>query len=136
MRIMTRSLARRKNAIRELEQLMQELPGLVDVIVVEGQRDIHSIKRLGYTGAIEAMNRSGINDYDLADNLATGYNRILLLLDFDEEGLRLNQRFTSILERKGAKVEYGFRKEVARLMAATGAYAVEDLDNIRNEMED
>ncbi len=133
---MIRSIARRKNAIRELEQLMQELPGLVDVVVVEGQRDIQAIRSLGYAGAIEALNRTGVNDFDLADDLSSRYSRILLLLDFDEEGLRLNQHFTQILERKGAKVEYGLKKEVGRLMAAIGAYAVEDLDNIRDEMED
>ncbi len=120
---MNRSKIRRKNAIRELEVLMQELPGLVDVVVVEGFRDIQALRSLGYTGSIEDLNRSGLNDFDLADELVSKYNRILLLLDFDEEGLRLNTHFTQILERKGAKVEYGLRKEFGKLMAATGARA-------------
>jgi len=133
---MNRSKTRRKNAIRELEQLMQELPGLVDVVVVEGFRDILALRSLGYTGSIEELNRSGFNDFDLADDIVSKYTRILLLLDFDEEGLRLNRHFNQILERKGAKVEYGLRKEFGRLMAATGAYAIEDLDNIRDGMEE
>lgn len=133
---MTRSANRRKNAIRELEKLSIELSGLVDVIVVEGHRDIQSLKSLGYTGAIEPLNRTGVNDFDLADDLISKYRRILLLLDFDVEGQRLNQHFTQILERKGGKVEYGLRKEFSMLMAATGAYAIEDLDNIHNEMEE
>ncbi len=133
---MTRSIARRKKAIRELEQLMQELSGLVDVVVVEGIRDIQSLRSLGYSGTIDVLNRTSVNDYDLADDLVYNHRRILLLLDFDEEGLRLNLHFNQILERKGAKVEYGLRKEVSRLMAATGAYAIEDLDNICEEMEE
>ena len=133
---MTRSSARRKNAVRELEQLSQELPGFVDVVVVEGLRDIQSLRSLGYTGAIEALNRTGVNDFDLADDLVSNYSRILLLLDFDGEGLRMNLHFNQILERKGAKIEYGLRKEVGCLMAAIGAYAIEDLDNIRDEMEE
>lgn len=133
---MNRSKIRRKNAIRELEVLMQELPGLVDVVVVEGYRDIQALRSLGYTGSIEDLNRSGFNDFDLADDLVSKYNLILLLLDFDEEGLRLNTHFNKILERKGAKVEYGLRKEFSRLMAATGAYAIEDLDNVRDGMEE
>ena len=133
---MNRSKIRRKNAIRELEVLIQELPGLIDVVVVEGFRDIQALRSLGYTGSIEDLNRSGLNDFDLADNLVSKYTRILLLLDFDEEGLRLNTHFTQILERKGAKVEYGLRKEFGRLMAATGAYAIEDLDNIRDGIEE
>ncbi len=133
---MNRSKIRRKNAIRELGQLMQELPGLVDVVVVEGFRDMQSLRSLGYRGSIEVLNRSGVNDFDLADDLVSCYRRILLLLDFDEEGLRLNRHFNQILERKGAKVEYGLRREFARLMSATGAYAIEDLDNILSKMEE
>ena len=133
---MNRSKSRRKNAIRELEQLMQELPGLVDVVIVEGFRDIQALRSLGYTGSIEELNRSGFNDFDLADDLVSKYTRVLLLLDFDEEGLKLNTHFNQILERKGAKVEYGLRIEFGKLMAATGAYAIEDLDNIRDRMEE
>ena len=133
---MNRSKSRRKNAIRELEQLMQELPGLVDVVIVEGFRDIQALRSLGYTGSIEELNRSGFNDFDLADDLVSKYTRVLLLLDFDEEGLKLNTHFKQILERKGAKVEYGLRIEFGKLMAATGAYAIEDLDNIRDRMEE
>jgi len=134
--IMNRSKIRRKNALRELGVLMQELPGLIDVVLVEGHRDIQSLRYLGYRGPIEVFNRSGVNDYDLADELLSRYRRVLLLLDFDEEGLALNRRFNRILERKGAKVEYGLRKEFARLMAATGAYAIENLDNILGKMEE
>ena len=133
---MNRSKTRRKNAIHELVQLMQELPRLVDVVVVEGFRDIQSLRSLGYRGSIEVINRSGVNDFDLVDDLVSKYRRILLLLDFDEEGLRLNRHFNQILERKGAKVEYGLRQEFARWMSATGAYAIEDIDNILGKMEE
>ncbi len=115
---------------------MQELPRLVDVVVVEGFRDMQSLRSLGYRGSIEVINRSGVNDFDLADDLVSRYSRILLLLDFDEEGLRLNHHFNQILERKGAKVEYGLRQEFARLMSATGAYAIEDIDKIFGKMEE
>ena len=133
---MNRSKTRRKDAIHKLGLLMRELPGLVDVVLVEGHRDIQSLRSLGYRGSIEVLNRSGFNDFDLADELVSRYRRILLLLDFDEEGIRLNRHFNQILERKGAKLEYGLRKEFGRLMAATGAYAIEDLDNIRDDMEE
>ena len=80
------------------------------------------------------IHKKGVNDFDLVDDLVLKYRRILLLLDFDEEGLRLNQHFTQILERKGAKVEYGLRKEVGRLTATMGVYVIEDLDNIRDKV--
>ena len=126
---------RRVDALRELEALFSELPGLVDVVVVEGLRDIKALRSLGYQGRIEALTRTGVNDYDLTDMLATKYRRVLLLLDYDEEGLNIHHHFTQLLERKGVKVEYGLRMEVGRLMAAIGVYAVESLDNIRENLD-
>ena len=102
---------------------------------MEGSRDIKSIRSLGYQGVIEALGKPGVNDYDLTDELASKYTHILLLLDFDEEGLNLTNHFTQLLERKGAKMAYGLRKYVGRLMAAIGVYAVESLDNIRDEVD-
>lgn len=120
--------------MHELETLIGELPQLVDVVVVEGHRDILALNSLGYLGKIEELNRTGINDYDLSDEFAK-YKSILLLLDYDEEGLRLHHHFTQLLERKGVKVEYGLRREVGRLMAAIGVYAIESLDNIRDTLD-
>lgn len=122
------------DALRELEALFSELPNLVDVVVIEGLRDVKALRSLGYQGRIEVLNRIGVNNFDLTDELATKYQRILLLLDYDEAGLNLHHNFTKLLERKGVKVEYGLRKEVGRLMAAIGVYAIESLDNIRNDL--
>ncbi len=129
-----RSQARRKYAIRELEKLLAELPSLTDVVVVEGLRDINALRSLGYNGEIEPLCKTGVNDYDIADMIASKHIRVLLLLDYDEEGLSLTNHFTQLLERQGVKVEYGLRKEFGRLMAAIGVYAVESLDNIRDEL--
>lgn len=129
-----RAHKRKVDAMRELETLLGALPKLVDVVVVEGCRDVQAIQALGCTGVIEELNQTGINDYDLSDMLARKYSNILLLLDGDEEGLNLHKHFTQLLERKGVKVEYGLRREIARLMAAIGIYAVESLDNIRDDL--
>ncbi len=128
-----RSQKRRVDALRELEALFSELPSLVDVVVVEGLRDVKALRSLGYPGKIEVLNRTRVSDFDLSDELATKYQRILLLLDFDEEGLNIHHTYTQLLERKDARIEYGLRKEVSRLMAAIGVYAIESLDNIREQ---
>lgn len=132
--ILVRSSTRRKNAIMEMEGLLKELPGLVDVVLVEGLRDISSLRSLGYIGEIQSLCRTGVNDYDLSSELAEKYTNILLLLDYDEEGLKLNTHFTQLFERLGVKLEYSLRQEFGRLMAAIGVYAVESLDNIKDEL--
>ena len=81
------------------------------------------------------MSHTGVSDHDLAEEISSKYTTILILTDFDEEGLNLNQRFSSILERTGVKVETGLRRWVARLMARIGVYAIESLDNVRDIVE-
>lgn len=121
--------------MRKLVTLFDNLPDLVDVVVVEGHRDVMALRTLGYSGVIEELNKNRVNDFDLSDELASKYNRILLLLDFDEEGMNLHHNYTLLLERKGVKVEYGLRREVGILMAAIGVYAIESLDNIRDNLD-
>jgi 5S rRNA maturation endonuclease (ribonuclease M5) len=130
-----RSQMRRQTALKEMETLLVELPILVDTVLIEGPRDTKALRSMGYVGVIEALSRTGVNDFDLSDELASKYSNILLLLDFDEEGLNLNNHFTQLLEMKGVKVEYGLRKEFSKLMAEIGVYAIESLDNIRDDMD-
>ena len=126
---------RRKDALEELSGFLSESHNYVDVIIVEGMRDVSSLKALGCEAEIEVLSHTGVSDHDLAMELASKYASILILTDFDEEGLRLNQKFCSILERTGAKVETGLRRWVARLMARIGVYAIESLDNVRDMVE-
>ena len=120
----------RKEALNELKQLLCELDKYVDVVIVEGLRDVESVKALGCTANLDVLSHTDVNDFDLADELTAKYSNVLVLTDFDEEGLNLNKRFTGILEHKGAHVETGLRLRIGRLMAQIGVYAIESLDNI------
>ena len=125
---------RRKDALEELSEFLSEAHNYVDVIIVEGIRDVSSLRALGCTADIEVLSHTGVSDHDLAEEIASKFNSILILTDFDEEGLKLNQKFCSILERTGAKVETSLRRWIARLMARIGVYVIESLDNIRDEL--
>ena len=120
----------RKETLNELKQLFCELDKYVDVVIVEGLRDVESVKALGCTANLDVLSHSGVNDFDLADELTAKYSNVLVLTDFDEEGLNLNKRFTGLLEHKGVHVETGLRLRIGRLMAQIGVYAIESLDNI------
>lgn len=124
----------RKEALQELKQLLGEIHGYVDVVLVEGLRDVESLKSLDCLATIEVLSHRGVNDFDLADGIAGRFSNVLILTDFDEEGLSLNKRFESILEHKGVRVEVGLRRKIGRLMAAIGVYAVESLDNVQAEL--
>ena len=126
---------RRKEALEKLILLLSEIHNYVDVLIVEGIRDVDSLRALGCQADIEVLSHVGINDYDLAEQIASKYNHVLILTDFDEEGLNLNKKFSMILERRGTVVETGLRRRIARLMNTIGVYAIESLDNIRDELE-
>ena len=130
-----RSTAHRKQSIDEMKELLSEISSLVDIILVEGPRDVESLTRLGYTGKILTCAATNVNDYDLMTEISGKYRRVLLLTDFDQEGLMLNRRFTEILEHEGVKVEKGFRRMVGRITAALGIYAIESLDNVMDVVE-
>ena len=120
---------RRRDALYELMEVLKKISPLVDLVLVEGPRDVQALKRLGYSGAIEVSNQVGVSDYDLLEIIAKRYNNVLVLTDFDREGLSLNLHYSRILEREGVKVERGFRRAIGRLTAAIGVYEIEDLDN-------
>ena len=118
-----------------MKELLSEISGLVDVILVEGPRDVESLTRLGYTGKIVTCAATNVNDYDMMTEVSGKYRRVLILTDFDQEGLMLNRRFTEILEHEGVKVEKGLRRMVGRITAALGIYAIESLDNIMDAVD-
>ncbi len=116
--------------MEELQRLLCELNSYVDLVLVEGLRDVEAVKRLGCNSMIEVLSHRGVNDFDLAEEIAGKYGNVLVLTDYDEEGLNLNKRFTLLLEHKEIHVETGLRRRIGRLMARIGVYAIEDLDNL------
>lgn len=127
----SRRLRVKRKALEELDSLLKEIALHVSVVVVEGQRDVEALRSLGFEGHIEVCSHVGLSDVELCEIVALDADSVLLLTDFDEEGLLMYNRLKNVLERRGVKVEEGFRREVGRLMAVLGVYAVEDLDNMK-----
>jgi 5S rRNA maturation endonuclease (ribonuclease M5) len=127
----SRRIRAQRKAFEELDSLLKEIAFHVRVVVVEGQRDVEALRSLGFEGQIEVCSHVGLSDVELCEIVALDADSVLLLTDFDEEGLLMYNRLKNLLERRGVKVEEGFRHEVGRLMAVIGVYAVEDLDNMK-----
>jgi 5S rRNA maturation endonuclease (ribonuclease M5) len=128
--VRTRSNKTRHDIIEALRELLANISSLTDVVVVEGPRDVESLRRLGYQGELVISSQIGVNDYDLMSQLSRKYRRILILTDFDQEGASQSQKFSKILEHEGVIVEQGLRRRVGKLMAGLGVYAIEDIDNM------
>lgn len=125
-----RSQTTRRNDLEQLKKFLKEVESLVNVVLVEGARDVQALRRLGFDGEIVTCGVPNVNDFDLMSSLSGKYKRILILTDFDQEGLEMNNNFSSILEHQDIIVEKGLRREFGRLTAALNVYAIESLDNL------
>jgi 5S rRNA maturation endonuclease (ribonuclease M5) len=128
--------AAKREALERLNGLLMELASDVDLVLVEGPRDVDALRSLGYLGAIATCSRVYVNDVELAEIIAAENRNVLILTDFDPEGDALNTRFSELLEHMGAMVERGLRAEVGRIMAVLGVRVVEALDNIKDSLGD
>jgi 5S rRNA maturation endonuclease (ribonuclease M5) len=121
-------------ALNEVRLLLSDMGKYVDLILVEGPRDLKAIRGLGYDGRAETLSQIGVQSSDLVNSLAENLN-VLVLTDFDEEGRALERRLTNMFEKAGVKVEKGMRRRLGRLMGALRAYEVEDLENAMKRLE-
>lgn len=85
------------------------------VVVVEGERDRRSLRRLGLPGTIVLVHR-GRTISETAQLLAASARRVIVLTDWDTEGGHLAQRLKEFLGtgRSGPDLEY--RRRLARIL--------------------
>jgi 5S rRNA maturation endonuclease (ribonuclease M5) len=122
-------------ALNEVRLLLSDMGKYVDLILVEGPRDLEAIRGLGYHGRAEMLSHIGVQSNDLVNALAENCLNVLVLTDFDEEGRALERRLTNMFEKAGVKVEKGVRRRLGRLIGALRAYEVEDLENAMERLE-
>lgn len=76
-----------KKSFEELEKALFELveENKKTPIVVEGDKDVYSLRKLGVKGEIITVN-SGLSIIDFCDKIAENYKEIILLTDWDRKG--------------------------------------------------
>jgi 5S rRNA maturation endonuclease (ribonuclease M5) len=127
---------RNQEAIEELKKLFIEINQIVDITIVEGNRDVHSLKRLGYKGKIITCNQLGLNNYEFISKISKTFKNVLILTDYDKKGQKLYHEFSLLLEKQGIKVEHIIRQRIGKLTAFFRVYAIEDLDNVIQNLKE
>ncbi|MFZ1022871.1 MAG: toprim domain-containing protein [Thermoplasmata archaeon] len=94
-------------------QIESRAPGTL--ILVEGERDRRSLRRLGILGPI-ALVHQGRSLARTAQELGRGSNHIILLTDWDVEGGHLAQRLRPLLEAGSLAVDLETRRRLARVL--------------------
>ena len=122
-------------ALERLTRLLGELETLVGIVIVEGPRDLEALRQLGFRGVISLFSQVGVPDADFIDAISRAHGSVAILTDFDEEGRKIDLALSEGFERRGVRVEKGLRREMGRIMAAIGVYAIESLDNVQEHSE-
>jgi 5S rRNA maturation endonuclease (ribonuclease M5) len=88
-----------KKSIEDLEEILFELKdeNKVKPIIVEGDKDIDALRKLGIKGKIISINK-GINLSDFCDRISHNYRNIIILTDWDRRGGHICHKVTKNLE--------------------------------------
>jgi len=85
------------------------------VVVVEGDRDRTSLRRLGLPGTIVPVHR-GRALSGTAQELVHRSRHVIVLTDWDTEGGHLAQRLREFLEADRPRFDLEFRRQIARVV--------------------
>ncbi len=103
------SLKEIDESIRQLGVLNESVP-----IIVEGEKDVDALRRLGIEGKILTLH-SGKKIVDFCDMVASEYDEVIILTDWDRKGGRLSSAVEQNL-RGRTKCIMEFRTMLAKNM--------------------
>ncbi|MGD9381186.1 MAG: hypothetical protein PVI03_01965 [Candidatus Thorarchaeota archaeon] len=112
----SRGLRENEKSLIKLIQKLDNYEGLL--VVVEGKRDEHILRSLGMRAAI-LKTQQRLPRPELLDEIAalTGPDgQVLILTDFDDEGIEICKYIEKGLEPKRIKVHQGLRFEIGKAM--------------------
>ena len=102
-----------ESLIYVLEHLSREAKRGVPIIV-EGSNDLHALHKLNISGTVICIKNSGKILPDLLD--AVQNKSVIVLVDFDKEGITLVKIISTYLEKMGVKVNLTFWRRLKALL--------------------
>lgn len=103
-----------EKSIEEIEKLLEELQEENNnvPIIVEGKKDVYALQFLGCSGSIITVNR-GMSLTEFCDKIASKYDSVVLLTDWDKRGGRLCRRMMKLFK---GRVSYNtlYREKFAK----------------------
>lgn len=94
-------------------------------IVVEGQRDVASLRELGCRGEIHVLH-NGLSLVALAEKLARETDRVILLTDWDRKGGILFDQFATQLSVNSVRLHGQYRER----LGTTTSPGVQDVESL------
>lgn len=112
--------ARIKDAVRRYELIERVLQDLMEmsergaVIVVEGRNDESALRNLGICGAIESPGGQSLLHF--TDSLASNYDSVIVLTDWDRRGNQLSAQIVRYLQSHDVAIDTGMRSRLKKLV--------------------
>lgn len=112
--------ARTKEAVRRyelIERVLQDLGEMSDdgaVIVVEGRNDESTLRNLGICGAIESPGGQSLLNF--TDSLASNYDSVIVLTDWDRRGNQLSAQIVRYLQSHDVAIDTDLRSRLKKLV--------------------
>lgn len=98
------------NLIKTIEELKEESKRGIPILV-EGKKDIESLKKLGIYGNFITVSHTPF--FEIADELVKqGVKEVILLTDFDRAGKHYAREIIEELETRGIKVNKNIRRDI------------------------
>jgi 5S rRNA maturation endonuclease (ribonuclease M5) len=116
-----------RKRLERIEELLSELSEHSEsgaIIIVEGKRDILSLKRLGIEGNFELATRHPL--FNFSERIARLGSEVIILTDWDRRGDLLAVKLSEYFNNFGLKPELQIRKKL-KLMCQKEIKDVESL---------
>ena len=113
--------------IEQLYEINKEVP-----VIVEGKRDAHALQKLGLIGEIITLHR-GQNLYDFCLDIEERFQKIIILLDWDNNGDNLFKTLSEHL--KGYWEEFSWFRELLRMLCQKDISTVEGIPKLLKRLE-
>jgi len=118
------------NAEQRYEELVAVIDELAEAsaqapVIVEGERDVRSLRALGVIGDVLPLNR-GTTVFATCERLAADHRQVIILTDWDVRGGRLARLLRDGLAANGVKYDETLRAKLA-FLCQKEIKAVEDL---------
>jgi 2,5-diamino-6-(ribosylamino)-4(3H)-pyrimidinone 5'-phosphate reductase len=108
-------LRERQEKIQQILECLTEESARGTPIIVEGKKDVETLRALGVSGKIIAAKTGGKSRLDLISGIEkAGPREVILLLDFDRRGKEWTAILRQNLEKARIKTNVTFRKELLR----------------------
>ncbi|MCX8182128.1 MAG: toprim domain-containing protein [Candidatus Methanomethyliaceae archaeon] len=123
-------------------ELSEEIKSLVDAInfgtslvIVEGQNDENALREFGLKTPVMRFRGFGHSETLFIDEVSQDYRgrSVAVILDFDEEGIKMADRISRELEERGVKVQHYFRRAFKEILLREGVRHVEEIKAIRQK---